>query len=80
MTIAPLPEPVRMYNVQSDDYCVAYEIEGEPLFELRAEDPNEPETRNGRGIRIRIGNRDLPLDWFRAQIDQAMPWLTGKGR
>lgn len=79
MTGTRLPVPVRTYDTQRDDYCVEWELDGEVVFALRAEDTAEPESRDGRGLRFCVGDTELPLDWLRAEIDAALPWLVGQG-
>jgi hypothetical protein len=78
MSEGALPQPVRTYDTRTDDYCVEWELNGNVVFSLRAEDVSEPATRDGRGIRFCIGNVEVPLEWLRAEIETAKPWLTGQ--
>jgi hypothetical protein len=68
---------IKMYDVTRGDFVVTFERSEQVIIEIRGEDMTEP-TADGRGIRICIGDVEVPLDWFRQSLNMTMPFLTGE--
>lgn len=82
MTAPPPPakppiDVIKMYDVSRGDFVVTFEISEDVILEVRGEDTEEA-TADGRGIRVCIGDVEMPLDWFRQSLNMTMPFLTGE--
>ena len=76
----PAIDVIKMYDVSRGDFVVTFEISEDVILEIRGEDTDEAATADGRGIRICVGDVEMPLDWFRQSLNMTMPFLTGEER
>lgn len=71
------PTAVRFHDLAADDRVAGTTAPGGTVRrEPRAEDPDAPDTRNGRGLPIRMATGEARLTAFRGAVDAAMPRLV----